>query len=1010
MQNIHRMHNAAANTYRGATGCAQHDVDSLPVRMEAENNKKPLPKRKSNPGVRIVGCRLYDSVNGQTCHWCRQKTVEDHVQCSRCPIRFCGLCLKNRHGEDILVEMYEGNAWVCPKCRNGCGPGCNQCCNCGPCRKAQGLITTGVVVHQARNAGFTNVHDYLIFMNTGESSFEIARRKIGRGWCRSADHIILRPEEFGPVSHISPMTQANSKKLVSISGVSYSRKNVGRSIKPPSATSGDDLSSGYDDLGNNKRLKANQQDPLEEQNAYPPFSSTLSSQRCKLAPEKNSNSGVRVVGCHTYNSVTWKSCHACGHKTLEEHVYCRFCTNKFCGLCLKNRHGEDIRLEMQEGNAWVCPKCRNGCGPGCTNCCNCKTCRNEQGLEATGSIVHLARSAGFTNVHDYLIFKNTGESACDISRRKLGRGWCKSDEYFWSRPEEFGPTSRHLPGLYSGHKSTLPVFEHRMRGSLTEEQVKQLSKSYLPKGYYTKEVLDNGRNSGQEDNMGSSITDSNPDKVSQNDPAFSSSIHSRLSDAKPLGAVLASEFTHNSWINSSKPPVQLFSPVTCSLKATNLSSQEANGWLSLSQPMVNIDPHVSGFKSLLKMKAEPSVLCTAFSRDANDAIWSKHEDFEVPSAFRNHAENFGIADVGVRNEIDSDVVDEDYKFFLDNVRVDGLSYTLDLKVNQNGHSTSIKFEEAEDGWGLHKSSGARTLDLELQENPSRSCENNKIYMNNERETCILDWKQNCKLDSCVAGESQKSRKRKLAFTGKNGNAQVDLQSTELPVVKKLSTLEGCSQRRVKEEASSPQASSPSDVTTVGNIECGQIPFCMQSDDFKKHLEATLQKPFNTKEFQEMWSAINHRKPIVRFRHMRQRTIPVETKEEGFSYVDYHPELDAKLASASSLEDKLTLMRGFFFWLKHVSWPGAFQPWVSSIARKSSADVDGDDCVEVDGPDCEVIAVVFPVDGRKTTTFSQKQQALLSPKLEVKKEKFQRQEETNFLVPMNIKVKNEIVTC
>lgn len=968
--------------------------------MEAENSKKPPVKRNSNPGVRILGNRLYDSVNGQTCHWCRQKTVEDHVQCSRCPIRFCGLCLKNRHGEDILIEMHEGNAWVCPKCRNGCGPGCKQCCNCGPCRKAQGLITTGVVVHQARNAGFTNVHDYLIFMNTGESSFEIARRKIGRGWCRSADHIILRPEESGPVSHISPLTQSSSEQLVTISGVSYLRKSVGRSIKLPSATSGDDVSSGCNDLGDNKRLKSNQQYPAKEQNEYPPLSSNSSSQSFKLAPEKNCNPGL---SCHAYESINGKSCHACCHKTPEDHVFCCSCPNKFCGMCLKNRHGEDIRLEMQELNAWVCPRCRNGCGPGCTNCCICRTCRKEQGLEATGNMTHLARSAGFTNVHDYLIFMNTGESARDISRRKVGRGWCKSAEHFWSKPEELGLTSWHSPGLYTSHGSTPPNFEYRMRGSLNEEQVKQLCKSYLPKRYHRMEVPDSGRNSCQEDNMGSSITDSNLDKISQNGPAFSSSIHSRLSDTKPLGAVLASEF------NSSKPPVQLFSSDTSSLKATNLSCQERVDWLSLSQPVVNIDPHVLGFRSLVKMKTESSVFCTAFSRDGNDAIWSKHEDFKVPSAFQNQTDNFGIAEVGVRNEVDTDVVDEDYKFFLENVRVDGLSYALDLKVDQDGHSASIKYEESEDGWGLHKSFKDRTLGIGLRDKP-RS-ENNKTYMNDERQTHILERKQSYKLDSSVASESHKGRKRKLAFTGKDGHGDVYLQSSELPDVKKLSTLEEGSQKRVKEEASSPQASSPSDVTTVGNMECSKIPFCTQSDDFKRHLEASLQKPFNTKEFHEMWSAINHRKPIVRFRHMRQRTIPVETKEEGFSYLDYHPELDEKLASAASLEEKLTLLRGFFFWLKHVSWPGAFQPWVSSITRKGGADVDGDDCVEVDGPDCEVIAVVLPVDGRKTTTVSQKQQPLLSPKLEVKKEKFQRQEEsTNFLVPMDIKVKSEIVTC
>jgi len=150
------------------------------------------------------------------------------------------------------------------------------------------------------------------------------------------------------------------------------------------------------------------------------------------------------------------------------------------------------------------------------------------------------------------------------------------------------------------------------------------------------EVLDSGRNSFQEDNMGSSITYSNLDKISQNGPAFSSSIHSRLSGTKPLGVVLTSKF------NSSKPHVQLFSLDTSSLKATNLSCQERVDWLSLSQPVVNINPHVLGFRSLVKMKTESSVFYSAFSRDGNDAIWSKHEDFKVPSTFQNQANNFGI--------------------------------------------------------------------------------------------------------------------------------------------------------------------------------------------------------------------------------------------------------------------------------------------------------------------------------------------------------------------------------
>jgi Zinc-finger domain of monoamine-oxidase A repressor R1 len=36
----------------------------------------------SGLGVRIQGGRVYDSKYGVTCHWCRQKTLEEHVECT----------------------------------------------------------------------------------------------------------------------------------------------------------------------------------------------------------------------------------------------------------------------------------------------------------------------------------------------------------------------------------------------------------------------------------------------------------------------------------------------------------------------------------------------------------------------------------------------------------------------------------------------------------------------------------------------------------------------------------------------------------------------------------------------------------------------------------------------------------------------------------------------------------------------------------------------------------------
>ena len=129
-----------------------------------------------------VGARVYDSELGVTCHWCRQKTVETHVFCTaeacgkgrRAPLAFCGMCLRNRHGEDVDAAVASG-IWECPRCRGSCGDGCVTCCNCGPCRKAHGLAPTHQVIQLARGAGFDNVHDYLVHGATG-----LTRRRCSR--------------------------------------------------------------------------------------------------------------------------------------------------------------------------------------------------------------------------------------------------------------------------------------------------------------------------------------------------------------------------------------------------------------------------------------------------------------------------------------------------------------------------------------------------------------------------------------------------------------------------------------------------------------------------------------------------------------------------------------------------------------------------------------------------------------------------------------------------------------
>lgn len=107
--------------------------------------------------------------------------------------------------------------------------------------------------------------------------------------------------------------------------------------------------------------------------------------------------------CHNvrekvYNSSTGTTCHQCRQKTIDTKTNCRNpeCVGvrgQFCGPCLRNRYGEEVRDALLNPE-WVCPPCRG--------ICNCSFCRAREGRCATGVLVYLAKYHGFDNVHAYL--------------------------------------------------------------------------------------------------------------------------------------------------------------------------------------------------------------------------------------------------------------------------------------------------------------------------------------------------------------------------------------------------------------------------------------------------------------------------------------------------------------------------------------------------------------------------------------------------------------------------------
>ncbi|NXA52551.1 CDA7L protein, partial [Nothocercus julius] len=99
-----------------------------------------------------------------------------------------------------------------------------------------------------------------------------------------------------------------------------------------------------------------------------------------------------------YDKVIGSTCHQCRQKTIDTKTICRNegcggVRGQFCGPCLRNRYGEDVKSALVDPD-WICPPCRG--------ICNCSYCRRRDGRCATGMLIHLAKFCGYDNVKEYL--------------------------------------------------------------------------------------------------------------------------------------------------------------------------------------------------------------------------------------------------------------------------------------------------------------------------------------------------------------------------------------------------------------------------------------------------------------------------------------------------------------------------------------------------------------------------------------------------------------------------------
>eukprot|EP01025_Chloroclados_australasicus_P047838 TRINITY_DN5398_c0_g1_i4.p1 TRINITY_DN5398_c0_g1~~TRINITY_DN5398_c0_g1_i4.p1 ORF type:complete len:391 (+),score=23.90 TRINITY_DN5398_c0_g1_i4:132-1175(+) len=180
------------------------------------NNVKGKGKRAASKNGMPKPKRIRDS---RICHICHQQfEAQKMLHCTSqkkgepaCTLTFCGPCVKNRHGE-TFVQAKASKCWICPRCRGSCGPGCVTCCTCGQCRKKSNLPIISKVLKRGdkKAEGLDNVHDQLIFIETGEHPDKIKARKKQFEWGKFLKVNVLEVVERSEVNSVQMGSEENS--------------------------------------------------------------------------------------------------------------------------------------------------------------------------------------------------------------------------------------------------------------------------------------------------------------------------------------------------------------------------------------------------------------------------------------------------------------------------------------------------------------------------------------------------------------------------------------------------------------------------------------------------------------------------------------------------------------------------------------------------------------------------------------------------------------------------------
>ncbi|XP_016455015.1 uncharacterized protein LOC107779167 isoform X1 [Nicotiana tabacum] len=337
-------------------------------------------------------------------------------------------------------------------------------------------------------------------------------------------------------------------------------------------------------------------------------------------------------------------------------------------------------------------------------------------------------------------------------------------------------------------------------------------------------------------------------------------------------------------------------------------------------------------------------------------------NYDITSqSYTNEHGNDGSADAIE----DEDEADPQYKIFLANAKPDGKSYVLKVD-SEDGFPVFIKYEkECGCNHGCECLHQEKQKDMEMQ----KDAVDKKNLLSSNRSMGDVDA-----IFEPVDPISQRKIgivSRKLS-TGKHG----------------ASKRQGKSKTKIKsgEEKMMEKGSRPVNVTgkveasdvdedyrlLLENLECKNwglkaplrsgtiIEYEAVEDDveilydnggtlnkrnvrskFRQKVMDLLKKPYNPNEYEELWTDVNAKKPVLKHMDLRNGKMKFyETQKMGKSYLDHHADLQKRLKEVDNdNRKKLKILRGFFFWLQNLTNKESFIPWkdaefLSRVAESS----------------------------------------------------------------------------